>query len=134
VEGAAVSRSHPPAAGTGCASGTSAALPVANLYEDAAAPATGERFETLLAHRNLVVERILSSSRTVPAEFRQDQDEWVLLVQGTATLEVDGRTLPLKAGDHVFLPAGTPHTVRQVSEGAVWLAVHLHPDPGSGVR
>lgn len=34
-------------------------------------------------------------------------------------------------GDCLFLPAGTPHTVTQVSEGALWLAVHLGPD-GSG--
>ena len=34
----------------------------------------------------------------------------------------------LKAGDHVFLPARVPHTVQRVSEGALWLAVHLHPE------
>ena len=28
----------------------------------------------------------------------------------------------------VFLPAKTPHIVKQVSAGALWLAVHLHPD------
>jgi cupin 2 domain-containing protein len=103
-----------------------------NLYEDSAAPAAGERFDTLLAHRNLVVERIVSSKDTRPAEFVQDQDEWVLLARGTATLEVAGVAKALQAGDHLFLPAGTPHTVTSVSDGAIWLAIHLHPDqPGS---
>jgi cupin 2 domain-containing protein len=32
----------------------------------------------------------------------------------------------LKSGDHLFLPARTPHTVQCVSDGALWLAVHLH--------
>lgn len=103
------------------------ALSKANLYDDSAAPASGERFEPLLHCRNVVVERIISSARALPAEFVQVQDEWVLLVRGTATLEVNGEAVRLDAGDHVFLPAGTPHTVRQVSEGALWLAVHVHP-------
>ena len=30
---------------------------------------------------------------------------------------------------HLFLPAQTPHTVLQVSDGALWLAIHLHPTP-----
>jgi cupin 2 domain-containing protein len=98
-----------------------------NLFEATAPPAGGERFETLLKHANLVVERIISSASTTPSEFVQDQDEWVLLVRGTATLEIDGNSNLLVAGDYVFLPAGTPHAVRQVSEGALWLAVHLHP-------
>ena len=79
-----------------------------NLYEASDAPATGERFETLLSHRNLVIERIVSSSDTGPCEFVQAQDEWVLLARGTATLDIDGHAHHLKEGDHVFLPAGTP--------------------------
>lgn len=102
-------------------------MPDGNLFEAATPPPHGERFETLLQHRNLVVERIVSSAATTPSEFVQEQDEWVLLVQGTATLDIAGAAKPLKAGDYIFLPAGTPHTVTQVSEGALWLAVHLHP-------
>jgi len=99
-----------------------------NLYEGIAPPAAGERFETLLQHRQLVVERIVSSKDTTPIEYVQTQDEWVLLVQGSATLDVAGVPHLLHAGDHLFLPARTPHTVSAVSDGALWLAVHLHPD------
>jgi cupin 2 domain-containing protein len=98
-----------------------------NLYEASEPAGTEERFDTLLQHRNLVVERIISSKNTPPVEFIQDQDEWVLLVHGTAILEVSGQAKALKAGDYLFLPAKTPHTVRAVSDGALWLAVHLHP-------
>ena len=97
-----------------------------NLFENAAPPATGERFETLLVHKNLVVERILSSSHIEPKRYVQSQDEWVLLVQGTAELEIDGKTEILRPGDFVFLAAKTPHCVKSVSGGALWLAVHLH--------
>lgn len=98
-----------------------------NLFADAAPPAEGERFETLLKHKNLEVERIVSSTAISASEYVQEQDEWVVLVAGSATLEAGGEILELEAGDYLFLPAGVPHTVRRVSQGALWLAVHLHP-------
>lgn len=99
----------------------------ANLHEDADPPAQGERFDELLRLRNLVVERIVSSATPETTEYRQPQDEWVLLVSGEATLEVEGRPCELRAGDHLFLPAGTPHRVLRTTAGATWVAVHLHP-------
>ena len=97
-----------------------------NLLVDAVAPGEGERFDTLLVHRGLVIERIVSSAGVSSTEYVQAQDEWVVLLQGEAALEVAGEVIDLHAGDYVFLPAGTPHTVRRVSQGALWLAVHLH--------
>ncbi len=99
-----------------------------NLFLNAAAPTEGERFDTLLRHKNLVIERIVSSSVITPQEYVQDHDEWVLLIQGEALLQVDGKPVELKAGYHLFLPAGLPHTVERTSAGAMWLAVHLHPE------
>ncbi|HET7832076.1 MAG TPA: cupin domain-containing protein [Gallionella sp.] len=98
-----------------------------NLFVDAIAPETGERFEQLLGHKNLVIERIVSSADITPCEYVQSQDEWVILLQGEAVLKVAGETTALKSGDYLFLPAGTPHTVERTSQGAIWLAVHLHP-------
>lgn len=99
-----------------------------NLFTDVTPPEEGERFEVLLSHRNLVVERIISSSTPTPGEYVQPQDEWVVLVQGEAVLRVAGEPMALRSGDHVFLPAGVPHTIERTSEGALWLAVHLHPE------
>jgi cupin 2 domain-containing protein len=99
-----------------------------NLFANAAPPPVGERFETLLRHRNLIVERIVSSSATTPQEYVQPHDEWVVLVQGEATLRVAGESVELKIGDHLFLAADVPHTVERVSQGAIWLAVHLYPE------
>jgi len=97
-----------------------------NLFANAAPPPQGERFEALLSHKNLVIERIVSSAAITPTPYVQTQDEWVAMLQGEATLEVAGETVELRSGDYLFLPAGTPHTVRRVSEGALWLAIHLH--------
>jgi cupin 2 domain-containing protein len=101
--------------------------PAARLFDDAAPPEREERFDTILECRNLVIERIVSSAVVTPRRYVQPQDEGVLMVRGEAALSVDGRTVLLEPGSHVFLPAGTPHVVERVAEGAVWLAVHLHP-------
>ncbi|MGV3740903.1 MAG: cupin domain-containing protein [Burkholderiaceae bacterium] len=103
-----------------------------NLFADAASPHEGERFDTLLSHGNLVIERILSSARIQPQVYVQAQDEWVLLMRGEAVIQVDGKSIVLKEGDYVFLPAGVPHQVERASEGAMWLAVHLHPQQADG--
>lgn len=97
-----------------------------NLFDDAQPPSDGERFDALLSHRNLVIERIVSSADISPVEYVQTQDEWVLMVRGEATLDVAGTSHALRSGDYLFLPAGTPHTVQRVSDGALWMAVHLH--------
>lgn len=102
---------------------------IGNLFAAAAAPHEGERFDTILSHRNIVIERIVSSAAMTPQEYLQAQDEWVLLVQGEAVLQVTGEAIALKSGDHLFLPAGVPHTVERTSEGTMWLAVHLLPEP-----
>ena len=102
-----------------------------NLVASLPAASDGERFETLFANAVCCVERIVSFGHASPPGFwyEQDEDEWVVLLQGQAVMDVDGRTVPLTSGDHLFLPTQTPHTVLQVSDGALWLAVHLHPIP-----
>jgi cupin 2 domain-containing protein len=101
---------------------------IGNLFKDATHPPDGERFDTLLEHKNLVIERIVSPASTTRLEYLQPQDEWVVLLKGEATMTVSGESVELTSGDYVLLPARVPHTVERVSEGAVWLAVHLHAE------
>lgn len=105
-----------------------------NLLDDALPPTEGERFDTLLARRNVVIERIVSGALIRPSNYVQDQDEWVVLLKGEATLEVDGQTMKLQAGDSLYLPAHTPHTVLQTSYGTTWLAVHIHAHIHAQIR
>ena len=99
-----------------------------NLFKALNPPAQGERFDTLLSHRNLVIERIVSGADIQPVEYIQPQDEWVLLVQGAAVMDVAGTRTVLGAGDYLFLPAGTPHRVESCEPGTLWLTIHLHPE------
>ena len=99
-----------------------------NLFSNLPSPETGEDFLKLLGCRNVVIERIVSSDRPDPRTYDQAQDEWVLLLQGEASLEISGRDVALKQGDHIFIPAGTPHRVLATSPEppCVWLAVHIY--------
>jgi cupin 2 domain-containing protein len=100
-----------------------------NLFSDLLAPEGGEHFLELLRCRNVVIERIVSSDRPDNRIYDQTQDEWVVLLQGHASLEISGRDVTLDAGDHIFIPAGTPHRVMTTSTEppCVWLAVHIYP-------
>lgn len=101
--------------------------PIGNLFAGAAPSSQDERFDPLLRCRNLVIERIVSPAGIAPATYEQPQDEWVVLLRGSATLCVAGARHQLGPGDYLFLPAGVPHTVEAIAEECLWLAVHLHP-------
>jgi len=102
-----------------------------NLFANLPSPTTGEVFEQLLRCRNLRIERIVSSPMPEPTLYDQPQDEWVLLLQGNASLELAGHRIDLTAGDHLFIPARSPHRVVATSgePRCLWLAVHLDPNP-----
>jgi len=91
---------------------------------------TGEEefSETLLSTESLLIERILSRGHVSPkgSWYDQEEDEWVLLLQGNATLVFeDGSSLMLRGGDSVFLPAHRRHRVDYTSSDpcCVWLAI-----------
>jgi cupin 2 domain-containing protein len=95
-----------------------------NIY-DYLTPKTGETFTTLLSHKNIKINRIVSSSQVEAVEYIQAEDEWVILLEGEATLHVEYETKILRKGDTLFIPAKTPHKVLETKEGTVWLTVHI---------
>lgn len=96
-----------------------------SLYRDDAPPDSGERFDVLQRIGPVVIERIVSSASPEPGIYVQTQDEWVVLLRGSAVVEVAGVPVTLAPGDYIFIPAQTPHVVRETSAGALWLAVHV---------
>ncbi|RZM81927.1 cupin domain-containing protein [Leptolyngbya iicbica] len=105
---------------------------VQNLFQLAAAAPAEEVFEPLLQHPAARIERIVSCGQTTPPGewYDQNEDEWVVLLQGQATLAYeDGTTAELGPGDYVFLPAHCKHRVMATSQQppCIWLAVHLPP-------
>ena len=59
------------------------------LLEPSDAPPRGERVEKIARIGNLRIEQILSG-HVEPAEYLQGHDEWVVVLAGSATLDVDG--------------------------------------------
>ncbi len=99
------------------------------LATGASAPAEGEQALPLLELPGLVIEQILSAELPHPLRFLQDHDEWVLVLEGRARLELDGSELELRAGEWLYLPAGCAHSVQETEAGTSWLAVHVkRPD------
>jgi cupin 2 domain-containing protein len=92
-----------------------------------AAPPTGERVERLLARRDAAIDCIVSGRLEAPVAYRQAQDEWVVLLSGSARLRVGGDELDLDGGDWLFLPADLEHELLSTTPGSRWLAVFLEP-------
>ena len=95
------------------------------LGDAASAPEWGESVQRLLELPGVVVEQILSGSLEAPLDYRQDDDEWVVLLTGHAALVVGGEDVELNAGDWLFLPAGVEHRLVATAPGSSWLAVHV---------
>jgi cupin 2 domain-containing protein len=103
---------------------------VRNLLSDLAAPGAEEEVSTLLERPRVRIERIVSHGHATPADspYEQDDDEWVMLVEGAARLWLDGTgEVTMRPGDYVFIPARVRHRVTwTTAEGpTVWLAVHI---------
>ena len=95
-----------------------------NIYEYLT-PKSGENFSTLLKHKNIKINRIVSSSDVKSVEYIQDEDEWLVLLEGEATLRIEDKEKILTKGETLFIPAKVPHTVLKTNDGTVWLTVHI---------
>jgi cupin 2 domain-containing protein len=98
------------------------------LLDASDAPASGERATSIAVMRSTTVEQILSSDTADPRTYEQDHDEWVVVLAGSATLDVDGEHVSLGPGDWVLLPAGVSHRVLATAAGTSRLAVHVGAD------
>jgi cupin 2 domain-containing protein len=91
--------------------------------------AESESFSDLLKRPGLRIERIVSHGQSSPPDFWYDQteNEWVLIVQGEASLRFADEAAPrqLKTGDFVEIAAHRKHRVDWTTpdEPTIWLAV-----------
>jgi cupin 2 domain-containing protein len=102
-----------------------------NIFSHVPLYLPAELFETLAKKGTVRIERILSHGQATPEGewYDQDQDEWVLLLAGSAGLLFEGEPEPrrLMAGDYLLIPAHRRHRVAwtSLSETTIWLAVHI---------
>lgn len=101
-----------------------------NLFEDIPSQLADELTEVLVESRCVRIERIVSESHASAENFWYDQDEheWVLLLQGSASIEFDnGDVKLLLQGDYLLIPAHQKHRVHSTSEQeqSIWLAIFI---------
>ncbi|HJV74438.1 MAG TPA: hypothetical protein VJ654_09470 [Noviherbaspirillum sp.] len=100
-----------------------------NIFSRIPAQLPAEAVETLAQGGATRIERIVSKGQCSPPGFWYDQDdnEWVLLLRGEATLrfEKDDRTIHLVAGSYINIAAHERHRVEWTKEDTetIWLAV-----------
>lgn len=106
-----------------------------NLF-DAGTPTPEEKVDVLYEKDGTRIERITSRHHTNPVDFwyDQDEDEWLVLLEGNATLRYDSAQAgenevlrPLKKGEPLLIPAHTRHQVAHTSSPAIWLCVFVTP-------
>ena len=101
-----------------------------NLFGNLPTAIDQELVEVLARGKHFHVERIVSTGHASPEDFwyDQEQDEWVIVLQGEAKLrfEAPEESLHLKTGDYLTIPAHRRHRVEwtTTAEPTVWLAVH----------
>jgi cupin 2 domain-containing protein len=100
----------------------------ANLFENIPTQLKEELFEEILSSKNMRIERIVSKGHSSPKSgwYDQENNEWVMVLQGEAVIAFENEEVHLNAGDYLNIPAHTKHKVAWTlpEYETVWLAVH----------
>lgn len=100
-----------------------------NMFKNIPDGLKNELIEVLLETKAVKIERIVSVGHASPPGFwyDQDQDEFVILLHGSAGLlfEEEEELIVMKPGDYLNIPAHARHRVEwtDASKETVWMAV-----------
>ncbi len=101
-----------------------------SLFEAIPGELPEELFEMICSTDTVKIERIVSRQHASPKGFwyDQDQNEFVLIVQGGAGLKLEGEDdiVVLKAGDYLNIASHVKHRVEWTDSSCdtIWLTVH----------
>ena len=101
---------------------------VDNLFANLPELYESEQSLSLFEKPSIKIERLVSESYSSPAGFwyDQDEDEWVVVLRGKATLEFEeGQLVYMQEGDYVTISRHVKHRVRQTDPKTIWLSVHV---------
>ncbi len=102
---------------------------IRNIFENIPPALPDELFEEILAGNEFKVERIVSRGHRSPEGFWYDQDEneWVILLQGSAGLRFEGKEelVVLHPGNCLLISRHRRHRVEWTDpdQNTIWLAV-----------
>ncbi len=103
-------------------------MKIANIFSPLPENLEHELFDTLVQKGDFKIERIVSKGHSSPDSgwYEQQQDEWVIVLQGSALLSFpDAEPVHLNVGDHVCIPAFCRHQVSWTDPDikTIWIAV-----------
>ena len=101
---------------------------VDNLFANLPELYESEQSLSLFEKPSIEIVRIVSESYSSPAGFwyDQDEDEWVVVLRGKATLEFEeGQLVYMQEGDYVTISRHVKNRVRQTDPKTIWLSVHV---------
>jgi cupin 2 domain-containing protein len=96
-----------------------------NIFDLPELPLSAELVDILYENSNVRIERIISTGQTTDW-YDQDETEYVVLLEGNATIEYeDGSTVDLAKGDSLLLKPHEIHRVAYTSTdpACVWFCV-----------
>jgi cupin 2 domain-containing protein len=103
---------------------------IKNIFSGIKNRSPEEIFETIIRTNQFKIERIISGGQSTNKGkwYDQDEDEWVILLRGSASLlfKSSNKEIIMKPGDYVNIPAHQKHRVEwtDANEETIWLAVH----------
>lgn len=96
-----------------------------NLFDIPEGKMEEEEVKQLLQGRGIRVERIVSKGHVSQQWYDQEEDEWVLLIQGNADIQFEDRMVSLGKGDSILIPRHQKHFVTRTSTEpcCIWLCL-----------
>ena len=77
---------------------------------------------------------VLQAGAGVPEHTHETSVEMLYVEEGSAEMTVEGQVLPVRAGDAVYIPAGTRHAARIPEGSPDFRAVQVYVGPGPEQR
>ncbi len=101
-----------------------------NIFQNIPNDLPEELVSILAESDSIKIERIISDGHASPKGFwyDQEQDEWIVLLSGSAILTVADERVELNPGDPLLISAHQRHRVESTSstEKTIWLAVFFN--------
>lgn len=100
-----------------------------SIYSHISEAGEEEKFDLLMKLPNCRIDRIVSCGHSSPQGFWYDQenDEFILLMQGEVVLEFEDRMITMKAGDYMHIPKNCKHRLEKssIDPVCIWLCVFV---------
>ena len=98
-----------------------------NIFEQIIVDKSEENFFEIFKNEKIKIEKIVSNGQTSPENFwyEQEENEFVLLLEGFAIVEFEDFEMELKKGDCLNIKAMQKHRVKftSLNEPTIWFAV-----------